>query len=331
MNVQKAIFYLSNIFSFIQNYYNYFVNIIFWLIIFIVVYLIIWFISLIVNILRLLPKLRFFNKLSSNSYYSSSYASSNNDFQNKISSPRGFFFTSLLILIFFILLLMSLFFIRKFNFTPLSKIISLPNFSTEKLHQLTALPNNYSDNNVFFRQKLVKDLEKLDLILNSKDYQPVSLESEQQTLLKEVNVLKFKIIDDSNVSETQITQDIDSLKQKIDELNFKYGKIIFRQKLVKDLEKLDLILNSKDYQPVSLESEQQTLLKEVNVLKFKIIDDSNVSETQITQDIDSLKQKIDELNFKYNNEIINKSINHNNFKKSLGIPVFVPVIRSIDC
>ncbi|MDO8059935.1 hypothetical protein, partial [Candidatus Phytoplasma citri] len=59
------------------------------------------------------------------------------------------------------------------------------------------------------------------------------------------------------------------------------------------------------------------------------IDDSNMSETQITQDIDSLKQKIDELNYKYN-EIIAKSINYNNFKKSLGIPVFVPVIRSIN-
>ncbi|WP_369051703.1 hypothetical protein [Candidatus Phytoplasma citri] len=252
MNVQKAIFYLSNIFNFIQNYYHYFVNIIFWLIIFIVVYLIIWVISLIFNILCLLPKLRFFNKLSSNSYYSSSYASSNNDFQNKISSPRGFFFTSILILIFFILLLMSLFFIKKFNFTPLSKIISLPNFSKEKLNQLTALPNNYSYNNVFFHQKLVKDLEELDLILKRKDYQPVSLESEQQKLLEEVSILKFKIIDDSNMSETQITQDIDSLKQKIDELNYKY------------------------------------------------------------------------------NEIIAKSINYNNFKKSLGIPVFVPVIRSIN-
>ncbi|MDO8059100.1 hypothetical protein OC683_00500 ['Crotalaria aegyptiaca' phytoplasma] len=253
MNVQKAIFYLSNIFNFIQNYYHYFVNIIFWLIIFIVVYLIIWVISLIVNTLRLLPRLRFVNKLSSNSYYNSPYASSNNNFQNKISAPRGFFFTSLLILIFFILLLMSLFFIKKFNFTPLSKIISLPNFSTEKLHQLTALPNNYSDNNVFFRQKLVKDLEELDLILKMKDYQPVSLESEQQKLLKEVNVLKFKIINDSNVSEKQITENIDSLKHKIDELNYKY------------------------------------------------------------------------------NEIINKSINYNNFKKSLGIPIFVPVIRSINC
>ncbi|MEK0309099.1 hypothetical protein, partial [Candidatus Phytoplasma citri] len=148
-------------------------------------------------------------------------------------------------------------------------------------------------------------------------------------LLEEVSILKFKIIDDSNMSETQITQDIDSLKQKIDELNYKYGKIIFRQKLVKDLEELDLILKRKDYQPVSLESEQQKLLEEVSILKFKIIDDSNMSETQITQDIDSLKQKIDELNYKYN-EIIAKSINYNNFKKSLGIPVFVPVIRSIN-
>ncbi|MDO8057144.1 hypothetical protein [Candidatus Phytoplasma gossypii] len=306
--MQRAIFYLSNIFNFIQNYYHYFVNIIFWLIIFIVVYLIIWVISLIVNILRLLPKLRFFNKLSSNSYYSSSYASSHNDFQNKISSPRGFFFTLLPILIFFILLLMSLFFIKKFNFAPLSKITSLPNFSTEKLHQLTALPNNYSDNNVFFRQKLGKDLEELDLILKRKDYQPVSLESEQQKLLKEVSILKFKIINDSNMSETQITQDIDSLKHKIDELNFKYGKIIFRQKLGKDLEELDLILKRKDYQPVSLESEQQKLLKEVSILKFKIINDSNMSETQITQDIDSLKHKIDELNFKYGKIIFRQKL-----------------------
>ncbi|MDO8057143.1 hypothetical protein [Candidatus Phytoplasma gossypii] len=71
-------------------------------------------------------------------------------------------------------------------------------------------------------------------------------------------------------------------------------------------------------------------MKEVSILKFKIINDSNMSETQITQDIDSLKHKIDELNSKYN-EIINESINYNNFQKSLGIPVFVPVIRSINC
>ncbi|MDV3166180.1 MAG: hypothetical protein Q8807_00665 ['Waltheria sp.' little leaf phytoplasma] len=322
MNVQKAIFYLSNIFNFIQNYYHYFVNIIFWLIIFIVVYLFIWVISLIVNVLRLLPKLRFFNKLSSNSYYNSSYVSSDNDFRNKISSPRGFFFTSLIILIFFILLLMSLFFIKKFNFTSLSKIISLPDFSKDKLHQLTALPNNYSDNNVSLRQEFVKDLEELDRTLKWKDYQDVSLELEQQKLLQEISVLKLKIIDNFDMFKTQIRQDIVSLKQKRDELNHKYVKIRIRQNFVKDLEELDLILKRKDYQPVSLESEQQKLLQEISVLKLKIIDNFDMSETQMKKDIFSLRQKIDELNYKYNEIIISKPVNYN----SGVIPLFVPVI-----
>ncbi|MDV3174671.1 MAG: hypothetical protein Q8831_01285, partial ['Bonamia sp.' little leaf phytoplasma] len=192
MNLQNAIFYLSNIFNFIKNYYHYFVNVIFWLIIFVVFYLIIWVISLMINILRLLPKLKFFNKFSPNSYYNSSYSYSSNDFQNKISPPRGIFFTSFVILIFFILLLILLLFIKKFDFAPLSKIMGLPNFSKEKLHQLTALPNNYSDENIlYFREKYVKELDRLIGILNNKDYHPVSLEAEQQQLLQELSQLKF--------------------------------------------------------------------------------------------------------------------------------------------
>ncbi|MDV3137555.1 MAG: hypothetical protein Q8752_01395, partial [Candidatus Phytoplasma australasiaticum] len=69
MNLHNAITYLSGIFNFIKNYYHYFINIIFGLIMFILVYLAIWVISLIINILRLLPKLNFFNKSSAINHY----------------------------------------------------------------------------------------------------------------------------------------------------------------------------------------------------------------------------------------------------------------------
>ncbi|MCG3566953.1 hypothetical protein KHD59_002475, partial [Sesame phyllody phytoplasma] len=92
-------------------------------------------------------------------------------------------------------------------------------------------------------------------VLKSKDYHPVALESEQKQLLKELGDLKSQIIATSDMSETQITNDITELKQKIDKLNHKYGKILMnsadvlmlRQKSVKELDKLDAILKSKDY------------------------------------------------------------------------------------
>ncbi|MDV3199570.1 MAG: hypothetical protein Q8889_00375, partial [Candidatus Phytoplasma australasiaticum] len=285
MNLQNAITYLSGIFNFIKDYYHYFVNIIFGLIMFILVYLVIWVISLIVNILRLLPKLNFSNKSSANTHYHLSKPNSNsnnNDLQNKISisPPRGIFFSSFFICILFIILLMiSFFFIKKFNFTPITKILGLSYFSKDKLHQLTALPNNSSDNIFVFRQKYVKELEQLDTILKSKDYHPVALESEQKQLLKELGNLKSQIIANPDMSETQIKNDIAELKQKIDKLNHHYGEIImnnadvlmFRQKSVKELEQLDTILKSKDYHPVALESEQKQLLKELGNLKSQII------------------------------------------------------------
>ncbi|MDV3178993.1 MAG: hypothetical protein Q8855_01945, partial [Candidatus Phytoplasma australasiaticum] len=244
---------------------------------FILVYLAIWVISLIINILRLLPKLNFFNKSSAiNHYHLSKPNLNNNDLQNKISPPRGIFFSSFIIFILFIILLIiSFFFIKRFNFAPITKILGLSDFSKNKLHQLTALPNNSSDNMFVFRQKSVKELDKLDAILKSKDYHPVALESEQKQLLKELGDLKSQIIATSDMSETQITNDITELKQKIDKLNHKYGKILMnsadvlmlRQKSVKELDKLDAILKSKDYHPVALESEQKQLLKELGYLK----------------------------------------------------------------
>nr|QOX89413.1 hypothetical protein H7685_00425 ['Parthenium hysterophorus' phyllody phytoplasma] len=200
---------------------------------------------------------------------------------------------------FIILLIISFFFIKRFNFAPITKILGLSDFSKNKLHQLTALPNNSSDNMFVFRQKSVKELDKLDAILKSKDYHPVALESEQKQLLKELGDLKSQIIATSDMSETQITNDITELKQKIDKLNHKYGKILMnsadvlmlRQKSVKELDKLDAILKSKDYHPVALESEQKQLLKELGDLKSQIIATSDMSETQITNDITELKQK----------------------------------------
>ncbi|MDV3152835.1 MAG: hypothetical protein Q8755_00310 [Candidatus Phytoplasma australasiaticum] len=317
MNLHNAITYLSGIFNFIKNYYHYFINIIFGLIMFILVYLAIWVISLIINILRLLPKLNFFNKSSAiNHYHLSKPNLNNNDLQNKISPPRGIFFSSFIIFILFIILLIiSFFFIKRFNFAPITKILGLSDFSKNKLHQLTALPNNSSDNMFVFRQKSVKELDKLDAILKSKDYHPVALESEQKQLLKELGDLKSQIIATSDMSETQITNDITELKQKIDKLNHKYGKILMnsadvlmlRQKSVKELDKLDAILKSKDYHPVALESEQKQLLKELGDLKSQIIATSDMSETQITNDITELKQKIDKLNHKYGEIIMNSA------------------------
>ncbi|MDO8060506.1 hypothetical protein OC719_00810 [Candidatus Phytoplasma australasiaticum] len=335
MNLHNAITYLSGIFNFIKNYYHYFINIIFGLIMFILVYLAIWVISLIINILRLLPKLNFFNKSSAiNHYHLSKPNLNNNDLQNKISPPRGIFFSSFIIFILFIILLIiSFFFIKRFNFAPITKILGLSDFSKNKLHQLTALPNNSSDNMFVFRQKSVKELDKLDAILKSKDYHPVALESEQKQLLKELGDLKSQIIATSDMSETQITNDITELKQKIDKLNHKYGKILMnsadvlmlRQKSVKELDKLDAILKSKDYHPVALESEQKQLLKELGYLKSQIIATSDMSETQITNDITELKQKIDKLNHKYGEIIMNKLINSNNFKQNLPNVWVVPV------
>ncbi|MDO8030889.1 MAG: hypothetical protein Q8747_00685 [Candidatus Phytoplasma australasiaticum] len=317
MNLHNAITYLSGIFNFIKNYYHYFINIIFGLIMFILVYLAIWVISLIINILRLLPKLNFFNKSSAiNHYHLSKPNLNNNDLQNKISPPRGIFFSSFIIFILFIILLIiSFFFIKRFNFAPITKILGLSDFSKNKLHQLTALPNNSSDNMFVFRQKSVKELDKLDAILKSKDYHPVALESEQKQLLKELGDLKSQIIATSDMSETQITNDITELKQKIDKLNHKYGKILMnsadvlmlRQKSVKELDKLDAILKSKDYHPVALESEQKQLLKELGDLKSQIIATSDMSETQITNDITELKQKIDKLNHKYGKILMNSA------------------------
>ncbi|MDV3204216.1 MAG: hypothetical protein Q8894_00215 [Sweet potato little leaf phytoplasma] len=317
MNLHNAITYLSGIFNFIKNYYHYFINIIFGLIMFILVYLAIWVISLIINILRLLPKLNFFNKSSAITHYHLSKPNlNNNDLQNKISPPRGIFFSSFIIFILFIILLMiSFFFIKRFNFAPITKILGLSDFSKNKLHQLTALPNNSSDNMFVFRQKSVKELDKLDAILKSKDYHPVALESEQKQLLKELGDLKSQIIATSDMSETQITNNITELKQKIDKLNHKYGKIIMnsadvlmlRQKSVKELDKLDAILKSKDYHPVALESEQKQLLKELGDLKSQIIATSDMSETQITNNITELKQKIDKLNHKYGKIIMNSA------------------------
>ncbi|MDV3143498.1 MAG: hypothetical protein Q8839_00305 [Candidatus Phytoplasma australasiaticum] len=317
MNLHNAITYLSGIFNFIKNYYHHFINIIFGLIMFILVYLAIWVISLIINILRLLPKLNFFNKSSAiNHYHLSKPNLNNNDLQNKISPPRGIFFSSFIIFILFIILLMiSFFFIKRFNFAPITKILGLSDFSKNKLHQLTALPNNSSDNMFVFRQKSVKELDKLDAILKSKDYHPVALESEQKQLLKELGDLKSQIIATSDMSETQITNNITELKQKIDKLNHKYGKIIMnsadvlmlRQKSVKELDKLDAILKSKDYHPVALESEQKQLLKELGDLKSQIIATSDMSETQITNNITELKQKIDKLNHKYGKIIMNSA------------------------
>ncbi|MDV3185316.1 MAG: hypothetical protein Q8842_03150, partial [Candidatus Phytoplasma australasiaticum] len=211
-----------------------------------------------------------------NHYHLSKPNLNNNDLQNKISPPRGIFFSSFIIFILFIILLIiSFFFIKRFNFAPITKILGLSDFSKNKLHQLTALPNNSSDNMFVFRQKSVKELDKLDAILKSKDYHPVALESEQKQLLKELGDLKSQIIATSDMSETQITNDITELKQKIDKLNHKYGKILMnsadvlmlRQKSVKELDKLDAILKSKDYHPVALESEQKQLLKELGDLK----------------------------------------------------------------
>ncbi|MDV3151901.1 MAG: hypothetical protein Q8745_00255 [Candidatus Phytoplasma australasiaticum] len=317
MNLHNAITYLSGIFNFIKNYYHYFINIIFGLIMFILVYLAIWVISLIINILRLLLKLNFFNKSSAiNHYHLSKPNLNNNDLQNKISPPRGIFFSSFIIFILFIILLIiSFFFIKRFNFAPITKILGLSDFSKNKLHQLTALPNNSSDNMFVFRQKSVKELDKLDAILKSKDYHPVALESEQKQLLKELGDLKSQIIATSDMSETQITNDITELKQKIDKLNHKYGKILMnsadvlmlRQKSVKELDKLDAILKSKDYHPVALESEQKQLLKELGDLKSQIIATSDMSETQITNDITELKQKIDKLNHKYGKILMNSA------------------------
>ncbi|MDV3159559.1 MAG: hypothetical protein Q8767_00700 [Sweet potato little leaf phytoplasma] len=317
MNLHNAITYLSGIFNFIKNYYHYFINIIFGLIMFILVYLAIWVISLIINILRLLPKLNFFNKSSAITHYHLSKPNlNNNDLQNKISPPRGIFFSSFIIFILFIILLMiSFFFIKRFNFAPITKILGLSDFSKNKLHQLTALPNNSSDNMFVFRQKSVKELDKLDAILKSKDYHPVALESEQKQLLKELGDLKSQIIATSDMSETQITNNITELKQKIDKLNHKYGKILMnsadvlmlRQKSVKELDKLDAILKSKDYHPVALESEQKQLLKELGDLKSQIIATSDMSETQITNNITELKQKIDKLNHKYGKILMNSA------------------------
>ncbi|MDV3147262.1 MAG: hypothetical protein Q8730_00295 [Sweet potato little leaf phytoplasma] len=317
MNLHNAITYLSGIFNFIKNYYHYFINIIFGLIMFILVYLAIWVISLIINILRLLPKLNFFNKSSAITHYHLSKPNlNNNDLQNKISPPRGIFFSSFIIFILFIILLMiSFFFIKRFNFAPITKILGLSDFSKNKLHQLTALPNNSSDNMFVFRQKSVKELDKLDAILKSKDYHPVALESEQKQLLKELGDLKSQIIATSDMSETQITNNITELKQKIDKLNHKYGKIlmnsadvlVLRQKSVKELDKLDAILKSKDYHPVALESEQKQLLKELGDLKSQIIATSDMSETQITNNITELKQKIDKLNHKYGKILMNSA------------------------
>ncbi|QLL37094.1 MAG: hypothetical protein RCH30_5280 [Candidatus Phytoplasma australasiaticum] len=316
MNLHNAITYLSGIFNFIKNYYHYFINIIFGLIMFILVYLAIWVISLIINILRLLPKLNFFNKSSAITHYHLSKPNlNNNDLQNKISPPRGIFFSSFIIFILFIILLMiSFFFIKRFNFAPITKILGLSDFSKNKLHQLTALPNNSSDNMFVFRQKSVKELDKLDAILKSKDYHPVALESEQKQLLKELGDLKSQIIATSDMSETQITNNITELQQKVNKLNHKYGEIIMssadvlmlRQKSVQELDKLDAILKSKDYHPVALESEQKQLLKELGYLKSQIIATSDMSETQITNNITELKQKIDKLNHKYG-EIIMSS------------------------
>ncbi|MDV3181114.1 MAG: hypothetical protein Q8830_02675, partial [Candidatus Phytoplasma australasiaticum] len=44
----------------------------------------------------------------------------------------------------------------------------------------------------------VKELDKLDAILKSKDYHPVALESEQKQLLKELGDLKSQIIATTN-------------------------------------------------------------------------------------------------------------------------------------
>ncbi|MDV3145340.1 MAG: hypothetical protein Q8736_00300, partial [Sweet potato little leaf phytoplasma] len=186
---------------------------------------------------------------------------------------------------------------------------------------------------LMLRQKSVKELDKLDAILKSKDYHPVALESEQKQLLKELGDLKSQIIATSDMSETQITNNITELKQKIDKLNHKYGKILMnsadvlmlRQKSVKELDKLDAILKSKDYHPVALESEQKQLLKELGYLKSQIIATSDMSETQITNNITELKQKIDKLNHKYGEIIMNKLINSNNFKQNLPNVWVVPV------
>ncbi|MDO8052868.1 hypothetical protein OC710_02420, partial ['Vigna radiata' phytoplasma] len=179
----------------------------------------------------------------------------------------------------------------------------------------------------------VQELDKLDAILKSKDYHPVALESEQKQLLKELGYLKSQIIATSDMSETQITNNITELKQKIDKLNHKYGEIIMssadvlmlRQKSVQELDKLDAILKSKDYHPVALESEQKQLLKELGYLKSQIIATPDMSETQITNNITELKQKVDKLNHKYGEIIMNKLINSNNFKQNLPNVWVVPV------
>ncbi|MHA0850057.1 MAG: hypothetical protein ACVC7N_1870 [Candidatus Phytoplasma australasiaticum] len=84
-------------------------------------------------------------------------------------------------------------------------------------------------------------------------------------------------------------------------------------------------MKSKDYHPVALESEQKQLLKELGYLKSQIIATSDMSETQITNDITELKQKIDKLNHKYGEIIMNKLINSNNFKQNLPNVWVVPV------
>ncbi|MDO8023915.1 hypothetical protein OC705_01110 ['Bituminaria bituminosa' little leaf phytoplasma] len=288
--------------------------------------------------MRLLPKLKLFNKFSSNSHYNSSYSYFSNDFQNKISPPRGIFFTSFVILMFFIMLLFFLFFFQKLNFAPLSKIIGLPNFSKEKLHQLTALPNSSSDVNIgSFREKYVKELDRLISILNNKDYHPVSLEAEQKQLLQELSHLKFHFITNSDISETQINNDFNRIEQKINNLNHKYGELIvnkinpsFREKYVKELDRLISILNNKDYHPVSLEAEQKQLLQELSHLKFHFITNSDISETQINNDFNRIEQKINNLNQKYGELIVNKMVNYNKLKQVLPNFVVVPVVKSVN-
>ncbi|MDV3174670.1 MAG: hypothetical protein Q8831_01280, partial ['Bonamia sp.' little leaf phytoplasma] len=150
---------------------------------------------------------------------------------------------------------------------------------------------------------------------------------------QELSQLKFHFIANSDVSETQINNDLNRIEQKINNLNQKYGKLIyssFREKYVKELDRLIGILNNKDYHPVSLEAEQQQLLQELSQLKFHFIANSDVSETQINNDLNRIEQKINNLNQKYGKLIFNKVINSNKLKQFLPNFVIVPVVKGVN-
>ncbi|MDV3148851.1 MAG: hypothetical protein Q8733_01390, partial [Pigeon pea little leaf phytoplasma] len=156
-------------------------------------------------------------------------------------------------------------------------------------------------------------------------------------LLQELSHLKFHFITNSDISETQINNDFNRIEQKINNLNHKYGELIvnkinpsFREKYVKELDRLISILNNKDYHPVSLEAEQQQLLQELSHLKFHFITNSDISETQINNDFNRIEQKINNLNQKYGELIVNKMVNYNKLKQVLPNFVVVPVVKSVN-